>query len=52
MTAEPTTAPQEPAPKTEEPILRVEGLVKYFPITRGIMFKKQIGDVKAVDGLN
>ena len=52
MTAEPTAAPKEPAPKTEEPILRVEGLVKYFPITRGIMFKKKVGDVKAVDGVS
>ena len=52
MTAEPTAAPKEPAPKAEEPILRVEGLVKYFPITRGIMFKKKIGDVKAVDGVS
>ena len=34
------------------PILRVEGLVKYFPITRGILFRKKIGDVKAVDGVS
>ena len=34
---------------SQEPILRVEGLVKYFPITQGILFRKQIGEVKAVD---
>jgi oligopeptide transport system ATP-binding protein len=26
--------------------------VKYFPLTRGILFKKKVGDVKAVDGIN
>jgi peptide/nickel transport system ATP-binding protein len=30
----------------------VEELVKHFPITRGIVFKKQIGEVKAVDGVS
>ncbi len=33
-------------------LLRVEGLQKYFPVTRGIIFQKQIGAVKAVDGLS
>ncbi len=37
---------------TQEPILRVENLVKYFPITRGILFKKTIGSVKAVDDVS
>ena len=35
-----------------EPILEVSGLVKYYPLTRGILFKKQIGTVKAVDGVD
>lgn len=35
-----------------EPILRVEHLTKHFPITKGIIFQKQIGAVQAVDGLN
>jgi oligopeptide transport system ATP-binding protein len=35
-----------------EPLLRVEGLVKHFPLTRGVLFKKHIGDVKAVDGVS
>ncbi|MGB5532169.1 MAG: ABC transporter ATP-binding protein, partial [Acidimicrobiia bacterium] len=38
--------------RTDEPILKVVDLVKYFPITRGIVFKKKIGDVKAVDGVS
>jgi oligopeptide/dipeptide ABC transporter ATP-binding protein len=35
-----------------EPILQVENLVKHFPIRQGILFKKQIGAVKAVDGVS
>jgi peptide/nickel transport system ATP-binding protein len=34
------------------PILRVQNLTKYFPITRGGLFKQHIGDVKAVDGIS
>ena len=37
---------------SKEPILRVEDLVKHFPLTQGILFKKQIGAVQAVDGVN
>jgi len=35
-----------------EPILRVENLVKHFPILQGIVFKRQVGTVKAVDGVS
>jgi oligopeptide/dipeptide ABC transporter ATP-binding protein len=35
-----------------EPLLRVRDLVKHFPLTRGIVFKKQVGAVKAVDGIS
>ncbi|MEV5147798.1 dipeptide ABC transporter ATP-binding protein [Streptomyces sp. NPDC052727] len=35
-----------------EPILEVSGLVKHYPLTRGVLFKKQIGAVKAVDGVD
>jgi oligopeptide transport system ATP-binding protein len=37
---------------TTEPILEVIGLVKHYPLTRGILFKRQIGAVKAVDGVD
>ncbi|MFI6082666.1 ABC transporter ATP-binding protein [Streptomyces sp. NPDC051217] len=37
---------------TSEPILEVRDLVKHFPLTRGILFKRQIGAVKAVDGVS
>jgi peptide/nickel transport system ATP-binding protein len=32
-------------------ILRVEGLVKHFPIKAGL-FKRQVGQVHAVDGVD
>ena len=33
-------------------LLRVENLVKHFPITQGIIVRRQIGAVHAVDGLS
>ena len=35
-----------------EPVLRVRGLKQHFPITSGAIFKKQVGTVKAVDGID
>ncbi len=29
-----------------EPILQVKDVVKHYPLTRGIIFKKQIGQVR------
>jgi len=37
---------------TGEELLIVEGVRKYFPITRGIIFQKEIASVKAVDGVS
>src|SRR4249919_2941764 len=36
----------------DEPLLTVENLEKHFPITRGIIFQKEIGRVRAVDGVS
>ncbi len=33
-------------------LLVVEDLKKHFPVTRGIVFQKQVGAVKAVDGVS
>ena len=33
-------------------LLVVEDVKKYFPITRGIIFQKEIASVKAVDGVS
>ncbi|MEU7175112.1 dipeptide ABC transporter ATP-binding protein [Micromonospora tulbaghiae] len=35
-----------------ENILEVRDLVKHYPVTRGVVFKKTIGQVKAVDGVS
>ena len=40
------------ADRATQPLLKVEGLVKHFPIMQGILFKKQIGTIKAVDGVS
>ncbi len=37
----------------EEPLLKVDHLVKYFPVyDRGILLKRKIGDVHAVDDIS
>ncbi|HSZ70781.1 MAG TPA: ATP-binding cassette domain-containing protein [Solirubrobacteraceae bacterium] len=35
-----------------EPLLEVRGLVKHFPLTRGVIVQRQFGAVKAVDGID
>ena len=35
-----------------EALLSVSGLQKYFPVTRGGLFRRKVGDVKAVDGID
>jgi len=39
------------APPDENELLRVEGLVKHFPIRKGV-FKHTVGQVRAVDGVD
>ncbi len=34
------------------PLLRVRGLVKEFPIDRGVMLRRSVGAIKAVDGID
>jgi oligopeptide/dipeptide ABC transporter ATP-binding protein len=33
-------------------LLRVEGLVKHFPVTRGVVLRREIARVRAVDGVD
>jgi oligopeptide transport system ATP-binding protein len=40
------------SPDTPAPLLRVEDLKVHFPITRGVLFKRAVGVVKAVDGVS
>jgi oligopeptide/dipeptide ABC transporter ATP-binding protein len=42
----------EPAPAKGEPLIKLVGVKKYFPITRGILIQHKVGDVHAVDGID
>jgi oligopeptide/dipeptide ABC transporter ATP-binding protein len=44
-------APPVPQP-AGQPLVKLEGIKKYFPVTRGILFQHRIGDVHAVDGVD
>lgn len=35
-----------------QPLVQVQRLVKHFPITKGLVFERTIGAVRAVDGIN
>src|ERR687889_510189 len=35
-----------------EPLVKVTGVKKYFPITQGIIFQREVGRVHAVDGVS
>jgi oligopeptide transport system ATP-binding protein len=35
-----------------QPLVRVKELVKYFPVTQGLIIERQSGSVKAVDGIS
>jgi oligopeptide/dipeptide ABC transporter ATP-binding protein len=41
-----------PSPDTRQPLVRVTGVKKYFPITQGIIFQREVGRVHAVDGVD
>ncbi|WP_433008302.1 ABC transporter ATP-binding protein [Kribbella sp. CA-294648] len=47
-----TSAEQAVQAGQGEVLLEVKGLQRYFPVTRGIVFQKQTGAVKAVDGID
>ncbi|MGC4894046.1 ABC transporter ATP-binding protein [Micromonospora sp. DT31] len=46
------TGPSDPTAGRGETILSVDHLVKHFPITQGVLFKRRIGAVRAVDGVS
>jgi oligopeptide transport system ATP-binding protein len=48
--ATPTIAPPAGPPEVR-PLLEVEDVRVWFPITEGILFERHIGDVRAVDGI-
>ena len=52
MTTDTSVAPtQRPGPQAEV-VLEARDVKKYFPLTRGIVFRRTVGHVKAVDGVS
>ena len=41
-----------PAGSGTEPLVRLKGVTKHYPITRGIVLQKKVGQVHAVDGID
>ncbi|HEX3433297.1 MAG TPA: dipeptide ABC transporter ATP-binding protein [Solirubrobacteraceae bacterium] len=41
-----------PIVRDEDNLVQVRGLVKHFPLTRGIVLQKKVGAVQAVDGID
>jgi oligopeptide transport system ATP-binding protein len=37
---------------TDDVLLQVKNLKMYFPVSRGVIFERKVGDVKAVDGVS
>src|SRR3954454_1256205 len=46
------SAAVEPGARKGEPLVEVRDLVKHFPLTSGVIFQKQYGAVRAVDGVS
>jgi peptide/nickel transport system ATP-binding protein len=44
--------PQRPEPERAEPLLSARGVKVHFPIKRGLLIDRTIGQVKAVDGVD
>ena len=48
-----STAPTDAAPDPDAPVvLRVTDLVKTYDLTKGVVFKRKVGEVRAVDGIS
>lgn len=45
-------AEMKPFARNGDLLLKVEGLKMYFPITQGIILQRQVGSIKAVDGVD
>ncbi|CDO05538.1 ABC transporter ATP-binding protein [Mycolicibacterium cosmeticum] len=47
------TEPNDPGDGTDSPVvLRVNDLVKTYPLTKGMLLRRQVGEVRAVDGIS
>lgn len=47
-----TAAPDTPSEADAPMVLRVEDLVKTYKLTKGVVFRRQVGEVRAVDGVS
>ncbi|KUI43133.1 peptide ABC transporter ATP-binding protein [Mycobacterium sp. IS-1590] len=48
-----STAPPDTPSAAESPVvLRVDDLVKTYKLTKGVVFRRQVGEVRAVDGIS
>ncbi|HJU02862.1 MAG TPA: dipeptide ABC transporter ATP-binding protein [Actinomycetes bacterium] len=52
MSVEMEQVPGRPAPQARQPLVKATGVKKYFPITQGIIFQREVGRVHAVDGVD
>jgi oligopeptide/dipeptide ABC transporter ATP-binding protein len=52
MTIEAQPAPAPSPTPSGTPLVKLEGIKKYFPITQGILFQHHVGNVHAVDGVD
>jgi len=52
MSEAPSNILQDAGKNNETPLVEVHKLTKYFPVTRGIIIERQVGAVKAVDGIS
>jgi oligopeptide/dipeptide ABC transporter ATP-binding protein len=52
MTVEVDRLPSPAPAPSGTPLVKLEGIKKYFPITQGILFQHHVGNVHAVDGVD
>jgi oligopeptide/dipeptide ABC transporter ATP-binding protein len=52
MSTDMEQAAERPSPEARQPLVRVTGVKKYFPITQGVIFQREVGRVHAVDGVD
>ena len=50
--AQPRQEPHDQAPPRTGPLLEVRNLSVYFPVTRGLILQRKVGEIKAVDGVS
>jgi oligopeptide/dipeptide ABC transporter ATP-binding protein len=50
--SETVAAPREDGARPGEPLVEVRDLVKHFPLTQGLVLRRRIGAVRAVDGVS